>query len=357
MFLLGASASKDVQDPLHDRLWWPGLSWPLWAVVSLVVLLMTGGGIALAGARTASQSAAAAATADVRQLAPGMVRIEGTKWTRLSRGGPQQLLVSYRTRRSGTSAVMLLARSRAERRWVPVYSGARLTSDVLVPSGSALEGNVALSLIGTIDRLSHKAYDIAATSANVALLEVWMAHEGGLWADNPLNTSLDASAYRHQFTTSGQDTGIPIYPDLSVGVTDTALTLLGNPAYQGILKVLAGGSGSCMAFGAAVVESPWASSHYGHDAGSFCPSGPALDLAVHSPVAPRGLHRSGGYRVHRQPPRPHGTGRFGSVPTRRGATGTAVSGQPALRGAVDDARGAVGSWSGAAALIRRASGG
>jgi len=326
IFVLGSTPCDDEPEPI--RRW--GVGWPLFVLVAVVVLLTTGGGVALS-ARQASPMAPASATAQLQQDTPGVVRIENSKWIQPSGGGPRQLLVTYRSRSSG-SAAALLAWSGHEKRWVSLYRGAPRTSDVLAPAGSALDGSVALALIGAVDRLSHGSYDIAPTPANVALLEVWMAHEGGLWANNPLNTSLDASAYPDQFTTSGQDTGIPIYPDLSVGVTDTALTLLGNTAYARILKVLAGGSGSCIAFGAAVVESPWAASHYGYDAGSFCPSGRAQEVAVSTPIAAGGGSSSAGSSgVHAQHSGHQARRRADRSHRASGSTGTVVSGQPAIR--------------------------
>lgn len=327
MFVLGAGATEEVR----ERKRWLGYGWPIRTLVGAAVLLTTGGGVALTTAQSAPPAAVAAATADVPQLSPGVVRIETSKWTQLSRGGPKQLLVTYRSRRSGARGTAVLARSGGGKHWRSVFTGSRLTSDVLAPTGSALAGDVALSLIATVNRLSHGAYAIPASPANVALLEVWMAHEGGLWADNPLNTSLDASRYPHQFTTAGQNTGIPIYPNLTVGVTETALTLLGNPAYTAILRVLDGGSGSCVAFGTAVVESPWASSHYGHDAGSFCPTGPAPVLTVRTPIAPRGSHKSGTATSHTPSSPQHGSRRSGTVRTGQGSSTTAVSGQPIIR--------------------------
>jgi hypothetical protein len=108
------------------------------------------------------------------------------------------------------------------------------------------------------------------TSDNIVLLGRWMANEGGLWADNPLNTSLDSASYPHQYTASGQNTGIPIFPSLSAGVAATAMTLLGNPKYGRILKVLSSGEATCIAFARTVIQSPWASGHYDHDPSGFC---------------------------------------------------------------------------------------
>jgi hypothetical protein len=131
---------------------------------------------------------------------------------------------------------------------------------------------VAQDLIATIDAASGGGYDIAASPDNVAYLDAWMANEGGLWADNPLNTSLDAGVYPHQITSSGQDTGIPIFPDIQTGVDATATTMLQNRAYAGILAVLSNADASCSGFAWAVMDSPWAASHYGYDPSRFCGS-------------------------------------------------------------------------------------
>ncbi|MDR3650304.1 MAG: hypothetical protein P4L20_14505 [Acidimicrobiales bacterium] len=125
-------------------------------------------------------------------------------------------------------------------------------------------------LIGAINGQSGSQGAIPDTADNIGLLGRWMANEGGLWADNPLNTSLDAGSYPHQFTASGQDTGIPIFPDLAAGVAATATTLLSNPSYSRILHVLRSGSASCIAFARVVIQSPWASGHYDHDPVGFC---------------------------------------------------------------------------------------
>jgi len=151
---------------------------------------------------------------------------------------------------------------------------------------------------------------IRPSAANVALIEVWMAHEGGLWANNPLNTSLGAARYPHQVASTGSDTGIPIYPNLRVGIEETATTLLGNRAYAGILVALERRSASCVAFAAAVIDSPWAASHYGRDTSRFCPgSGRPRPAGGRRPAPVPGL------RVH-HPGRGH-RGRFAG----QGATG------------------------------------
>jgi hypothetical protein len=132
------------------------------------------------------------------------------------------------------------------------------------------ETQVAQDLIVAINDQSKGGDTIATTADNVAMLVSWMDNEGGLWADNPLNTSLDAARYPHEFTTAGQDTGIPIFPSIQVGIAATATTLLSNHSYAGILAVLSEGTASCDAFARAVIESPWAASHYGGDPSRFC---------------------------------------------------------------------------------------
>ena len=139
-----------------------------------------------------------------------------------------------------------------------------------VPSGNSTAAGVARALIAAINSLSGGRYKIPATADNVTLLERWMANEGGLWADNPLNTSLDSSQYPHQITSGGQNTGIPIFPTMAAGVQATAKTLLDNGVYSHILTELRSGSASCVAFATAVIHSPWAASHYGYDPARFC---------------------------------------------------------------------------------------
>jgi hypothetical protein len=134
------------------------------------------------------------------------------------------------------------------------------------------EAQVATDLVVAIDARSGGRYSIVADSTNVHLLETWMDNEGGLWADNPLNTSLDAARYPHQLTTSGHDTGIPAFPDIQIGIDATATTLLTNHAYAGILRVLSEGTASCDSFARVVMASPWAASHYGGNPSHFCGS-------------------------------------------------------------------------------------
>lgn len=146
------------------------------------------------------------------------------------------------------------------------------------PAGvPAKVANVAVGIIKAIDQQSKGRYDIRATAENVLLLSRWMANEGGLWADNPLNTSLYSRKYPHQFTSSGVDTGIPIYPSMNIGIEATATTLLYR-MYGRIVHVLEAGDSSCLSFAKAVIDSPWASSHYGYDPHSFCQASPASAL-------------------------------------------------------------------------------
>ncbi|MGA2520022.1 MAG: hypothetical protein ABSG81_04295 [Acidimicrobiales bacterium] len=109
-----------------------------------------------------------------------------------------------------------------------------------------------------------------STADNITLLARWIANEGGLWADNPLNTSLDAGEYPHEHTSTGEDTGDPIFPTMSVGLAANATTLLTNPAYGRIVGLLRSGHPTCLSFARAVIRSPWASSHYEHDTARFC---------------------------------------------------------------------------------------
>jgi hypothetical protein len=146
-------------------------------------------------------------------------------------------------------------------------SGATVTGDVTAPT---TEAGVAVDLIHAIDTQSGGHYRIATTPDNLTLLETWMDNEGGLWADNPLNTSLDALRYPHQITSSGVDTRIPIFPDIQIGVAATATTLLADASYAGILSVLSTGTASCDTFARVVMASPWAASHYGGDPSHFC---------------------------------------------------------------------------------------
>ncbi len=139
---------------------------------------------------------------------------------------------------------------------------------VLVPGAGT--SRAAAGLIRAIDQQSGSRGAIPDTADNVELLGRWMDNEGGLWADNPLNTSLHAGSYPHQFTSGGQDTGIPIFPSLATGLAATATTLLSNPSYARILKVLGSGSASCISFARAVIQSPWAAGHYDYNPAGFC---------------------------------------------------------------------------------------
>lgn len=146
----------------------------------------------------------------------------------------------------------------------PKMASSELTSDATTEEG------VATRLIAAIDAGSDGRFSIRATLDNIGLLDSWMDNEGGLWANNPLNTSLDAVRYPAQFTTTGEDTHIPIFPDIQIGIDATATTLLSNHAYSGILWTLSEGTAPCRAFASVVMASPWAASHYGDDASRFC---------------------------------------------------------------------------------------
>jgi hypothetical protein len=162
---------------------------------------------------------------------------------------------------------------------------ARAVPAPLGASGSV--DQVASALISTIDQRAVGKGAIPVTADTVALLARWIVNEGGLWADNPLNTSLDSGQYPHEITSGGQDTGIPIFPTLAAGLTATATTLLSNASYGRILRLLRAGRASCVSFARAVIASPWASSHYGRDVGRFC-SG----IAGGGGSVPRHRHRS-----------------------------------------------------------------
>ncbi|HYA67118.1 MAG TPA: hypothetical protein VED63_00150 [Acidimicrobiales bacterium] len=138
------------------------------------------------------------------------------------------------------------------------------------PPVTTTEAQVARELAAAVDAQSGGRVRVPATPDNITLLARWEANEGGLWANNPLNTSLDSGEYPHEIASSGQDTGDPIFPSMAVGVAATATTLLTNPAYDGILAVLRSGHGSCLSFARAVIQSPWASSHYEHSTARFC---------------------------------------------------------------------------------------
>jgi hypothetical protein len=129
---------------------------------------------------------------------------------------------------------------------------------------------VAQELIRAIDDASYGTAHIPVTPGNIGLLARWIANEGGTWANNPLNTSLDAGSYPHQFSSSGADTGIPIYPTMTVGLDATATTLLSDAAYGPILQVLHSGHASCAKFARDVIVSPWAAGHYNYDPAAFC---------------------------------------------------------------------------------------
>jgi hypothetical protein len=150
---------------------------------------------------------------------------------------------------------------------------------------------IASELIAQLNIQGAGSVHVPNSANNVALLATWMANEGGLWANNPLNTDLGAGQYPHQFSSGGQDTGTPIYPSMHVGVVNAAATLLGNPAYAQIVARLSQGSAPCLSFANAVIHSPWAASHYGYDTSRFCSATPS------QAVVPRN-HPGGGHHGH-----------------------------------------------------------
>ena len=167
-----------------------------------------------------------------------------------------------------------------------------------VPGVPAEVAGVAQGIIAAIDQRSPANRQIPATADNIVLLGRWMAMEGGLWANNPLNTDLHAGQFPHQHTSSGNDTGTPIFPTMQVGIENAAATLLGNRAYAPILAQLRSGTASCPAFASAVIRSPWAASHYGHNTAGFCGARPSAALGVHG-TRPR-PHRAPPRRPHRR---------------------------------------------------------
>lgn len=177
---------------------------------------------------------------------------------------------------------------------------------VSVPAVPAQVSQIAAEIIAAIDQQSGGRLHIPQSADNLLLLGTWMANEGGLWANNPLNTTLDAGRYPHQFSAGGVDSGSPIYPTMHDGIVATAKTLLDNPAYGHILRVLSSGSASCLSFADAVIRSPWAASHYGYDPAGFCGASPASALGH-------------GHRTGRpdHPGRPGRPGRAGHLRVRR----------------------------------------
>jgi hypothetical protein len=147
-----------------------------------------------------------------------------------------------------------------------------------VAGASGEVNRVARGLIAAVNERAAGRYRVPDTAANESLLGRWMANEGGLWADNPLNTSLWSNRYPHQFASGNLDTGIPIFPSLRVGIEATARTLLTNRAYRPLLNDLAAGNVSCTTFAKAVIRSPWASSHYYRSPSGFCSAAPSSAL-------------------------------------------------------------------------------
>src|SRR5271170_4757674 len=93
------------------------------------------------------------------------------------------------------------------------------------------------------------------TPNNVSNILAWMSAEepAGNWYDrnNPLNASLGTSA----------SDGTGSYPSLTVAAQQTA-AMLAQANMSGILAALKANADPAT-FSAAVVRSPWASSHYG----------------------------------------------------------------------------------------------
>ena len=123
---------------------------------------------------------------------------------------------------------------------------------------------------------------LPVNATNVQNLLMWMPFENysSSWDynNNPLNASLGTSA----------SDGTAPYPNLSTAAYYTA-KMLQQSNMSGIYQVLQQ-SGSPSAFSAAVVQSPWASSHYGVVAGGAPPQyampGRGLDyLTTGSPLS------------------------------------------------------------------------
>jgi hypothetical protein len=100
--------------------------------------------------------------------------------------------------------------------------------------------------------------NVPITLNNVLNIERWMASEepAGAWLarDNPLNASVG----------SGTSDGTGAQPDVNTGITNTA-GMIEQSNMSAILAALQQNA-STSTFEAAVVASPWASSHYGNGA-------------------------------------------------------------------------------------------
>ncbi|MGC2160752.1 MAG: hypothetical protein WA634_02475 [Silvibacterium sp.] len=126
------------------------------------------------------------------------------------------------------------------------------------------------------------------TTNNVDNVMKWMTREEPTtdWADrdNPLNASLD--------TTSAD--GLGTYPSLQVGAQETA-DMIEQSNMSGIQAALQANA-PVDTFSAAVVASPWASSHYGGNPDAIAkvgtPSGTTLASGV--PGAAAGSGQTGG---------------------------------------------------------------
>lgn len=186
---------------------------------------------------------------------------------------------------------------------VPAVSAPSTTAGPAGGAGPAVStdvASVAQGIIAAVDQLEPADRQIPVTADNILLLGRWMAMEGGLWADNPLNTDLHAGQYPHQGRT-----GTPIYPSMEVGIQAAAATLTGSRAYASILSQLQSGTASCSAFATAVIRSPWAASHYRHDPAAFCGAAPGAALGGRGSRAGAG-HRAPKIGRH-TPQRPHRT--------------------------------------------------
>jgi hypothetical protein len=97
---------------------------------------------------------------------------------------------------------------------------------------SAAAGNKVSWEVALLDDLKAKV-----TPATVKTLIGWQAGESGngelATSNNPLNTELDSTKYPDIPGTS-----VPEYPNLSKGVSETAATITGSPAFAGLLSAL-----------------------------------------------------------------------------------------------------------------------
>lgn len=127
------------------------------------------------------------------------------------------------------------------------------------------------------------------TQQNIDNMLVWMQNEEppSNWSDrnNPLNASLGTSAVD----------GTGSYPNLNTSAYYTAKMIFGQSNMISIANALATGTTDQGTFGEAVIQSPWASSHYGYNVGRFtggAPSG-SIPAAPGSNVGGNGSSTSG----------------------------------------------------------------